>query len=175
MIKKTLFYICVFAFGITLNAQEASNEEYIFTVVKEAKATSVKNQSRSGTCWSYSALSFIESELLRKGKSEYDLSEMWIVRHTYPAKAEKYMRMHGAMNMTAGGSFEDVFWVMRNFGIVPQNEYQGLNYGTSNNVHAELDAATKAYTDAILKTTERPGASGLTTDRKSTRLNSSHT
>jgi bleomycin hydrolase len=146
--------------SISIFAQNGDNEGYIFTIVKEVKATPVKNQYRSGTCWSYSALSFLESELLRKGKSEYDLSEMWIVRHTYPAKAEKYMRLHGNISLSAGGSFEDVLWVMRNYGIVPQNSYQGLNYGEDKDVHSELDAATKAYADAILKTAER---SGLTT------------
>ncbi|MDR1153252.1 MAG: C1 family peptidase [Bacteroidales bacterium] len=150
----------IFLIRIPLFAQNGDNEGYVFTTVKEVKATPVKNQYRSGTCWSYSALSFLESELLRKGKSEYDLSEMWIVRHTYPAKAEKYMRLHGNISLSAGGSFGDVLWVMRNYGIVPQNSYQGLNYGEDKDVHSELDAATKAYADAILKTSER---SGLTT------------
>jgi bleomycin hydrolase len=127
------------------------------------KATPVKNQARSSTCWSYSALSFFESELLRMGKPEYDLSEMWIVRHTYPAKAEKYMRLHGSLELSAGGSFEDVLWVMRNYGIVPQDVYQGLNYGEDKNVHGELDASTRAYTDAIMRTADRSGSTGLTT------------
>ncbi len=152
MIKKLLFGLCVFAFGLSVNAQDTKNEGYIFTVLKEVKATPVKNQYRSGTCWSYSALSFLESELLRKGKAEYDLSEMWIVRHTYPAKAGKYIRLHGSIGMSGGGSFEDVFWTMRNFGIVPQEAYQGLDYGESKNVHGELDNVTKAYVDAVLKT-----------------------
>jgi bleomycin hydrolase len=160
MIKKSLFCLFIFLIRIPLFAQNGDNEGYVFTTVKEVKATPVKNQYRSGTCWSYSALSFLESELLRKGKSEYDLSEMWIVRHTYPAKAEKYMRLHGNISLSAGGSFGDVLWVMRNYGIVPQNSYQGLNYGEDKDVHSELDAATKAYADAILKTSER---SGLTT------------
>ncbi len=152
MIKQTLLYLFVFAVILPLHAQQNSNEEYVFTIIKEVKATPVKDQYRSGTCWSYSALSYIESELLRQGKPEYDLSEMWIVRYTYPAKAEKYMRLQGNINMAGGGSFEDVFWVMRTYGIVPQEIYQGLNYGESKNVHNELDNVTKAYVDAILKT-----------------------
>ncbi len=153
----------IFMISISISAQNSGSEGYTFTIVKEVKATSVKNQARSGTCWAYSALSFLESELLRKGKPEYDLSEMWIVRHTYPAKAEKYMRLHGNISLSAGGSFEDVLWVMRNYGIVPQDAYQGLNYGEDKNVHGELDAATKAYTDAILKIAERSGTTGLST------------
>ena len=162
MIKRSLFCLFIFAGSLSLFAQNIENEGYTFTIVKEVKATPVKNQARSGTCWSYSTLSFFESELLRKGKPEFDLSEMWIVRHTYPAKAEKFMRLHGNLNLAPGGSFEDVLWVMRNFGIVPQNIYQGLNYGEDKNVHAELDAVTRAYADAILKTAERT-PTGLTT------------
>lgn len=150
--KKFLFSWCIIAIGLSVAAQDSSPNVYEFTVVKEVKATPVKNQYRSGTCWSYSALSYLESELLRMGKPEYDLAEMWIVRHTYPAKAEKYMRLQGSLNLAAGGSFEDVFWVMRNYGIVPQEVYPGLNYGEDKNVHNELDATTKAYTDAVLKT-----------------------
>ena len=163
MTKKCLFYLCILSICLSSFAQTNSSEGYTFTIVKEVKATPVKNQARSGTCWAYSGLSFFESELLRMGKPEYDLSEMWIVRHTYPAKAEKYMRLHGHLNLAAGGAFEDVLWVMRNFGIVPQEVYQGLNYGEDKNVHGELDAATKAYADAILKTAERAGSTGLTT------------
>jgi len=163
MIKKSLFCLFIFASHLFLFAQNSENEEYAFTVIKEVKATPVKNQARSSTCWAYSTLSFFESELLRKGKPEYDLSEMWIVRHTYPAKSEKFMRLHGNLNLAAGGSFEDVLWVMRNYGIVPQEVYQGLNYGEDKNVHGELDAATRAYADAILKTAERSGSTGLTT------------
>ena len=161
MIKKSLFCSLFFIIWLSLFAQSSENEGYTFTIVKESKATPVKNQSRSGTCWAYSALSFFESELLRKGKPEYDLSEMWIVRHTYPAKTEKFMRLHGNLNLAAGGSFEDALWVMNNYGIVPQEIYQGLNYGEDKNVHGELDAVTRAYADAILKTAERSGSTGL--------------
>ena len=163
MTKKFLFSLFVCIICIPLFAQNNNNEGYTFTIVKEVKATPVKNQASSGTCWAYSGLSFFESELLRMGKPEYDLSEMWIVRHAYSAKAEKYMRLHGSINLAGGGSFEDVVWVIRNFGIVPQEVYQGLNYGEDKNVHGELDATAKAYTDAILKTAERPGSTGLST------------
>jgi bleomycin hydrolase len=153
LISKSIFIAGILLIGMSVMAQDG----YEFTVVKEVKVTPVKNQSKSGTCWSYSGISYLESELLRKGKPEYDLSEMWIVRHTYSAKAEKYVRMHGSIGMSGGGGFEDVFWVFDTFGIVPQDVYQGLNYGESQNVHAELDAVTKAYTDAVLKTQEGRG------------------
>ena len=157
MIKKNLIFLFVLTINVSAFAQNSEDEGYTFTIVKEVKATPVKNQARSSTCWAYSGLSFFESELLRKGKPEYDLAEMWVVRHTYPAQAVKYMRLHGSLELSAGGSFEDVLWVMRNFGIVPQEVYEGLNYGEDKNVHGELDAATKAYTDAIMRTAERSG------------------
>ena len=158
MIKKSLFCFLSICISISIFAQSSENEAYTFTIVKEVKSTPVKDQARSGTCWSYSGIALFENELLRMGKPEYDLSEMWIVRHTYSTKAEKYMRLHGSLNLAPGGSFEDVVWVLRTFGIVPQEVYQGLNYGEDKNVHSELDAATKAYTDAIMRTAERSGS-----------------
>ena len=163
MYKYSLILLFCFVSVKPVFSQFTESEAYTFSVEKEVKATPVKNQARSGTCWAYSALAFLESELLRMGKPEYDLSEMWIVRHTYPAKAEKYMRVHGSINLAGGGAFEDVIWVFRNFGIVPQDVYQGLNYGEAQNAHSELDAATKGYIDVILKNAERNGSTGLTT------------
>lgn len=125
--------------------------EYQFTTVKELKITPVKNQNRSGTCWSYSALGFLESELLRMGKPEYDLSEMFVVSYSYKDKADQYVRMHGETNFAGGGSFYDVLYVLKHYGAVPQSVYSGLNYGESLDVHGELDALTKAYVDAVIK------------------------
>lgn len=148
--NKVLLLAATAMFAITTQAQENA-EGYKFTDVKINPATSVKNQASSGTCWSYSGLAFIESELLRKGKGEHDLSEMWIVRHTYFNKAKKYARMHGTINLAAGGATHDNFDVIEEYGIVPQDVYQGLNYGTDKNVHGELDNTIKAYMDAIIK------------------------
>jgi aminopeptidase C len=92
----------------------------------------------------------LESELLRKGKPEYDLSEMFIVYHSYLDKADKYVRMHGGSNFAAGGSCYDVFYVLKNYGAVPQSVYEGLNYGEDKNRHGELDAILKSYVDAVI-------------------------
>jgi bleomycin hydrolase len=131
-------------------AQDKKNG-YEFTEVKNLDATDVKNQYRSGTCWSYSALSFIESELIRMGKGNFNLSEMYVVRKTYEDKAEKYVRMHGNLNFAGGGSFYDVLYVIKKYGIVPEEEYDGLHYGTKKHVHGEMDAVLKAYVDAVIK------------------------
>lgn len=89
------------------NAQKKKGDDkkaaYVFTVAKEAPATSVKDQYRSGTCWSFSAISFLESELLRMGKGEFDLSDMYPVYVCYVKKGDKYVRMHGDTYFPTGG------------------------------------------------------------------------
>lgn len=123
----------------------------VFTVVKEVGRTSIKDQANSGTCWSYSGQGFIEEELLRMGKPEYDLSEMFVVSHSYRDKARKYVRLHGFLNYEQGGSFYDVLYVLKNYGAVPQAVMPGLNYGTTKNQHSEIAATSKAFLDAVIK------------------------
>ena len=123
---------------------------YQFTVTKELKTNSVKDQSRSGTCWSFSTLSFIEDDLLRQGKPVVDLSEMFIVRNDYIEKAIKYVRMHGSISFSAGGSAYDVLYIIDKYGVVPEEVYTGLNYGTDKHQHGELDAILKGYVDAVI-------------------------
>ena len=106
--------------------------------VKELPITSVKNQNRSGTCWSFSGLGFLESEIIRKGGPETDLSEMFIVYHSYNDKADKYVRMHGEQTFAVGGSFYDLIYVIGTYGIVPDDIFKGLIYGEENPVHGEI-------------------------------------
>lgn len=149
--KKIVLFLIVplFTLGLFAQDEESKKEGYVFTMVKEVKTTPVKDQYRAGTCWSYSGIAFIEAEFLRMGKSEFDLAELYVVRKAYEEKAEKYIRMHGTINMGAGGAFHDVFNVIKNYGIVPEEVYPGLNYGEDNHVHGELDAVLKAFVDAI--------------------------
>ena len=156
--KKGLFLSVAFASALSLMAQEeakdstkVAKEGFEFTTVKELPITSVKNQNRSGTCWSFSGLGFLESEIIRKGGPETDLSEMFIVYHSYNDKADKYVRMHGEQTFAAGGSFYDVIYVIGNYGIVPEEIFKGLNYGEEKHVHGEIDALTKSYVDVVLK------------------------
>ncbi len=138
------------------SAQEAPKApEYEFTVVKENPVTSIKNQYRSGTCWCYSALSFIESEILRTKGQEVDLSEMFVVGKSYHDRAVKYVRVDGHLNFAAGSSFGDVLHVIKDYGIVPQEAYSGFNYGTEMPEQSELDAVLKAYVDAVAKNPNR--------------------
>lgn len=133
----------------TVGAQDTG--EYVFTPVKELKITPVKNQSRTGTCWCFSTLGFLESELLRMGKGEYDLSEMFIVGKNYKDKADKYVRLHGKLNFAQGGSFEDVLCAWRDYGIVPESVMNGLQYGEEQHAHSEMESAASAYLGAIIK------------------------
>lgn len=130
---------------ITMSAQGA----YKFSVIKENPITSVKNQASSGTCWSFSGVGFLESELIRMGKGEFDLSEMYIVRRNYEDKAQKYARLHGNLNFAAGGSFADVVETLNEFGVIPDDAYRGLNYGSETHNHGEMDKVLKGYMDAI--------------------------
>ena len=132
--------------AVNVSAQTA---EYEFTTVKENPITSVKNQYRSGTCWCFSAISFIESEILRTKGQEVDLSEMFVVGKSYRDRAIKYVRLDGHLNFAAGSSFGDVLHVIDDYGIVPQAAMPGLNYGTELPEHNEMDAALKGYVTAI--------------------------
>ena len=127
---------------------------FVFTTIKENKITSVKNQNRSSTCWAYSALGFLEAELLRLNKGDCDFSEMFVVYHTMLDRAVNYVRLHGDASFSPGGSFYDVLYCWRHYGIVPDKAMPaGVMYGDTLANHSDLDAAAKAYVDVIAKST----------------------
>lgn len=136
-------------FSTSVGAQEKS--EYVFTPVKELKITSVKNQNRTGTCWSFSGIGFLEAELLRQGKGEYDLSEMFVVSHSYKDKADKFVRLHGCLNFAQGGSFGDVLYATKHYGAVPESVMNGLQYGEDMHVHGELESLAISYVNTVIK------------------------
>ena len=146
----------LFASFSAMYGQEGQKEEgYQFTTVKEVKITPVKNQNRTGTCWSFSGVGLIEAELLRTGKGEYNLSEMFIANHSYKDKADKFVRLHGKLNFAQGGSFADVIYVFKHYGAVPGELYKGLEYGQDNHVHGELAEVATAYVNAVIKNRDR--------------------
>jgi len=157
--KNKIGYILIAITASLFGLQEICAQEdtkpdakgYQFTIVKENPSTPVKNQFKSSTCWSFSSLAFIESELMRMGKGEFDLSEMFVVRHTYAEKAVKYVRFQGALNFAGGGAFHDVLHVFREYGMVPEEVYNGKVIGEENHMHGELDEVTNAYVDAVIK------------------------
>ena len=153
--KKLLTAAALGLFCVSGMAQEAKNnkeEGFVFTTVKENPITSVKNQNRAGTCWCYSSLAFIESELIRMGKGEHDLSEMFLVHNTYLDRADKAVRTHGDVSFSQGGSFYDVLYGMKTFGLVPEAEMRpGVMYGDTLSNHTELTAVSDAVVAAIAK------------------------
>ena len=122
---------------------------YVFEDENVLPATLVKDQYRTGTCWSFSALSFLESELLRLGKPEVDLSEMFVVRCSYEDKARRYIRLHGDMSFSAGGEFHDVKNVILRYGIVPESVYTGLKDGQTKHIHTDMDNVLKQQVKEI--------------------------
>lgn len=149
--KLSKILLVIFIIGLAFNLNVFAQDGYNFTIVKENKTTSVKNQYRSGTCWSFSGISFLESELIREGKGEFDLSEMFVVRYAYMEKAIKYVRLHGKLNFTGGGQLHDVINMIKKYGIVPEDVYSGKVIGEDNHIHGEMDAVLKNYVDAIVK------------------------
>ena len=133
------------------NGTADSSFHYEFTTVVDLPCTVVKNQNRTGTCWSFSSLSFFESEVERMGHGDFDLSEMFVVRNAYLEKADKYVRMHGTVNFAGGGAFNDPVEVLRVYGFVPDAVYPGLSYGEEKHNHGELDAVLKGYIDEVIK------------------------
>ena len=152
----SIFYL-VWCICMPVFAQnnETKVDTFQFVTIKALPVTSVKNQSSSGTCWSFSGIGMIEAELLRMGKGEYDLSEMFVVHKNYGDKAQKYVRMHGTVNFAGGGSFADVLDCIKYYGIVPDEVQPGLNYGEKMHRHGELDQSLKAYIDVVVKNANR--------------------
>ncbi|MCR4860832.1 MAG: aminopeptidase [Bacteroidales bacterium] len=130
--------------------------EYTFTTVKAAPITSIKNQASSGTCWSFSGISFLESEAIRlcniKDEAKYpDFSEFFVVGTSYKERAEKFVRLDGKLNFSVGSGCGDVLDVVRNHGIVPNEQVTGVNYGTPLPQQSELDAVLLGYVTAVSK------------------------
>lgn len=130
--------------------------EYTFTTIKANPITSVKNQYRSGTCWAFSTIGFIESEVMRLNNITDtlkfpDFSEFFVVSHSYLDRAEKYVRLDGKLQFGAGSVSDDVLTVIRNYGMVPQEAMSGMNYGTDLPVQAELDGVLKSFVETIVR------------------------
>ena len=157
---KKILSLALVALCLNAFAQKApspvSAKDYQFTTVKENPVTSIKNQYRSGTCWCFSTLSFLESEVIKakniKDPAQYpDFSEMFVVRKAYYDKAIKYVRLDGFLNFAAGSDFGDVLEVAKTYGLMYQQDYSGLQYGYDLPVQAELDAVLKGYVSAVVK------------------------
>ena len=160
---KKIAALVVLTAGVLVAAQAqprpaapVNPKDYQFTTIKELPITPVKNQFRSGTCWCFSTLSFLESEIIKakniKDPAQYpDFSEMFVVRKAYYDKAIKYVRMDGFLNFAAGSDFGDVLEVAKTYGLISEKDYSGLQYGYDLPVQGELDAVLKGYVSAVVK------------------------
>ncbi len=147
---KKFALLAAILFGVAISA--FAQEGYQFTDQKViGKTVPITNQYRSGTCWCFSTLSFIEEDIIAFGGEEMTLSQMWIIRHAYFDKAVKYVRLHGNLNFAVGGAAHDVTEMIAKYGIVPLEAYPGYNYGTTLPEFGEIDAVLKAYVEAIIK------------------------
>lgn len=159
--KKTALFISLLVLTISLFAQDdlinklknnvSANPNFQFTTIKEVERTSVKNQGSSGTCWSYSGSSFLESEAIRMGKKPVDIAEIYTARNSYIEKAKQYVLWNGAISWGDGGELHDVINMYKKYGALPLEIYSGLNYGTTKNQFGEMQAALKAMLDAFVK------------------------
>jgi bleomycin hydrolase len=157
---KQFYFAGVFLVASLVSiAQEFKNTEnsnYSFKKVYHHEATPVQSQGNTGTCWSFSALSFFESEMIRLGvKNPPVLSEMFVVRKAYELKADKFIRMDGKINFSEGGAFHDIPLVIKQFGIVPYDLYNGLNGAKSYN-HSTMFSELNTIVQNTLKMVGKP-------------------
>jgi bleomycin hydrolase len=154
--KKILLSVGFFCMTFTYFGQDtiknSEKSNYRFEKIVHLDATPVQSQGFAGTCWSFSGLSFFESELMRMGNKKAPiLSEMFVVRKAYEEKADKYIRMDGKSNFSQGGGFVDIPYVINKYGIVPEEAYLGLNYGKNNHDHNELFSVLDGAVQGMLK------------------------
>ena len=160
--NKVKFSLIALSFGACLFAQDnlvnslknnhSENPDFKFTIIKENGATSVKDQGSSGTCWSYSGNSFLESEMIRMGKQPIDLAEIFTARMSYHDKAKLYVLNNGTgITWGEGGALHDVINMFRKYGIVPQETYTGLVNGQTHNNFAEMSEVIKEMLNVYAK------------------------
>ena len=153
--KKTVLFLGAIAIccsAVFAQEEKKEDEGYKFDTVKVIPVTSVKDQNNAGTCWSYSGLAFLEAELLRMGKGEYDLSEMYVVEKTYNDRAMAAVRTHGDVSFSQGGAFNDVIYCLKHYGMVPDELMPaGAMYGDTLSNHTELSALTDRMVEAVAK------------------------
>ncbi len=144
--------------SVALNISAATDDKIVdpdstgfkFTDISLIKTSPVKDQNKSGTCWSFSTISFLEDEIIRQTGEIPDLSEMFVVRLCYSEKADRYVRLYGSAALSQGGSILDVLYVMGKYGMVPEEVYPGIEYGEEKHVHGELYAVLDGYLKAVV-------------------------
>lgn len=149
------FVLTIFLNPVWVAGQEKKpaevNPEFQMTILKQIPATPIKSQASTSTCWCFATTSMLESEMIRLGKGEVGLSEMFTVNNVYSEKASQYVKFHGTCNFTDGGEQHDVTNSIKKFGIVPRDIYPGLNYGETSHKHGELNAVLSGIVQTVVK------------------------
>lgn len=143
----TKYLILIISFFLVQNV----TAQYEFTINKKINCTPVKNQQRTGTCWSYATASFIESEAIRQGSENIDLSEMYIVRKIYEDKAQNYFLRGGKANFSQGSLSHDLLRAMNSHGLMPNDQYDGKPNGEEAHDHSEMESGLKGYLDGVIR------------------------
>lgn len=151
LISSTAFAQDDLVNSLSKNKSDQAKEKYKFKTLINVDASPVKNQGSSGTCWSYSGNSFLESEMMRTTDGFVDISEIYTARCAYIERARNYVRMHGNVGWGDGAELHDVVQVYGKYGALPYEAYTGLNYGTDKNRFGEMQAALKGFLEGIVK------------------------
>ena len=165
MKKSLLFLLSFITLSATAQTEQPEAEKkqdscFYFVTIDSVGITPIKNQNRSGTCWCFSTLGFLESEVMRMNKGKIvDFSEMFVVSHTMVDRAEYVVRMYQSAQFSGGGSAYDVIYCMKNYGLVPQEAMPGIKYGSTAAdtlpVHGELDAVAAGYVKGLTRSLKK--------------------
>jgi len=146
ILKSTI----IFAVAI-LSLATKSAGQYNFKTEKKISCTEVKSQDRTGTCWSFATASFLESELIRMGQDNINLSEMFIVRNIYKDKAMNYILRQGKANFSQGSLSHDLIRMTEKAGLITEEAYSGLQGSETKHDHSEMEAGLKGFLDGVRK------------------------
>jgi bleomycin hydrolase len=154
MMKKWSEFLIFFVISFLSIPLVEAQDQYIFTTEVNAEATSVKDQKLSGTCWSFSTNSFLESEMIRMGKRPVELADLFTARNAYVEKGFNFVRMHGAVNLGDGGTSHDVINMYSKYGALPKEVYDGNGYGTLLNSPDRLNKVTRSILEKVVKSSK---------------------
>lgn len=150
------FFVCIVLSGGAIAQEKAKKEEkpvkgYGFKIEKKVECTDVKSQDNTGTCWCFAGASFLESELIRRGKGEHNISEMFLVKNVYKDKAMNYVLRSGKANFGQGALAHDFINAVDRHGLIPEEFFDGLDEGVKKHDHGELEVILKGVLDALIK------------------------
>lgn len=145
------FLSAVFFLSLACSSSAQSINDFGLHLPLSIKCTPVKDQYMSSTCWSFSSMSLLESELIKKGKGKMDLSEMFVARYSMVRKIQRHLKLKGNNFFTPGGQFHDAVWVMKNYGMAPEEIYSGKGRGETKHDHSEMDTLLSHFTESCVQ------------------------